>query len=246
MTLTKPAWGRYIDLRPDALAMIRKDYPVVYLPWGALEWHGPHLPLGTNGIIAEAVAELSVQRTGGVLLPTTWWSSAPMLKRYTLTVRNQILQDLWHDLLNRLADEGWRVAVIISGNYGQEQDLSLLDIAEWAMQQYGMLVLALPPLALIDESLLDHAALWESSLLLSLRPMLVDLYALGEGELRTESSSVQGRDPRGAASASLGDTVLNLAVERIVKAVTELVEQGDSAPLYVLYEERRERYKRLS
>lgn len=240
-----PIWGRYADLRPDDLAAIRATHPIVYLPWGALEWHGPHLPLGTNGMIAETVAELAVQRTGGVLLPTTWWSSSVLFKRHTIAVRNTLLQELWRDLISRVAEEGWRVVVIISGNYGQEQDLTLMEMAEWAMEQHEVLVLALPPLALIDESLLDHGALWETSLLLALRPMLVDVYALGDGELGPESSAVQGRDPRGAASASLGDTVLHLAVDRIVKAVCELVENDDPAPLYAFYEERRERYKRI-
>jgi hypothetical protein len=81
-------------------------------------------------------------------------------------------------------------------------------------------------------------------MLLSLYPQLVDLYALGNGELSEEQSAIQGRDPRGAASASLGDTVIRLAVDRVARAVNELIRSGNPAPLYALYEQRREIYNR--
>jgi creatinine amidohydrolase len=244
MSSPTPIWGRYTDLRPKQLAAIRSQIPVVYLPWGALDWHGPHLPLGTDGFVAEAVAEQVVQITGGVLMPTTWWPGAALPRSNTLSVRKHIVHGLWSDLLIRLSEEGWRIVVIVNGHYDQDHEMVLIETAEEAIQEYGLLVLALPPLALIDNSLLDHAALWESSMLLSLYPQLVDLYALGNGELSEEQSAIQGRDPRGAASASLGDTVIRLAVDRVARAVNELIRSGNPAPLYALYEQRREIYNR--
>ncbi|MFM7677266.1 MAG: hypothetical protein ACKO83_00300 [Roseiflexaceae bacterium] len=44
--MSTPRWGRYTDLHPDALAQILAHTPIAVLPWGALEWHGAHLPLG--------------------------------------------------------------------------------------------------------------------------------------------------------------------------------------------------------
>ncbi len=243
MSSSTPVWGRYTELRPAELAAIHTATPIVYMPWGALDWHGPHLPLGTDGLVAEAIAEQLVQRTGGVLLPTTWWPGSAFPRSQTLTVRKQVLHALWSDLFDGLAGNGWRVVVIISGYYNEDHELTLMGAAEEAIQQHGLLVLALPPLALIDESLLDHAGLWETSLLLSLRPDLVDLYALENEADETVQSIIKGRDPRGAASASLGDTVIHLAIERITKAVVELASSGDAAPLHALYEQRREQYR---
>lgn len=71
--MSNPRWGRYTDLHPDALADMLSHTPIAVVPWGALEWHGAHLPLGMDGIAAQYVADHVVQRTGGVLLPMTWW-----------------------------------------------------------------------------------------------------------------------------------------------------------------------------
>lgn len=241
---TTPAWGRYAELRPDQLSAIRSAQPMAYIPWGALDWHGPHLPLGADGLIAEAIAEQLVQRTGGVLFPTTWWPGTVVPHQETLAIRKNVLHDLLGDLFDRLAAAEWRIVVIVSGYYSREHELTLMKAAEQAIKQHGLLVLALPPLALIDDSLLDHAGLWETSMVLSLRPDLVDLYELGDDEAIAVPDAVRGRDPRGAASASLGDTVQHLAVERIIKAIDELRTSGNPAPLHVLYEQRRERYNR--
>lgn len=245
MSAPAPAWGRYIELRPEQLAAIRLAEPMAYIPWGALDWHGPHLPFGVDGLIAEAMAEQLVQRTGGVLFPTTWWPGTVVPHQQTLAIRKNVLYDLLSDLFDRLAAAEWHMVVLMSGYYAREHELALLQAAEEAMVRHGLLVLALPPLALIDDSLLDHAGLWETSLILSLRPDLVDLYALGEDDTLQLSQAVRGRDPRGAASASLGDTVQHLAVERIIKAIEELRTSGDPAPLYALYEQRRERYQHM-
>src|SRR5205814_3621862 len=55
---------------------------VVVLPVGALEAHGPHLPLGTDNVIALAmaragVAQLAAHGVGGVLLPALPYTAAP-------------------------------------------------------------------------------------------------------------------------------------------------------------------------
>jgi creatinine amidohydrolase len=210
------------------------------MPWGALDRHGPHLPLGSDGFVAEAMAEQVARRVGGVLLPTTWWPGAALPRQRTISVRIDVLRELWSDLFDGLAEAGWQVVLLVNGYYTEEHELALMDMAEEAIRQHGLLVLALPPLALIDDSLIDHGALWETSLLLSLCPGLVDLYALGDGELNPMHSTVQGRDPRGAASASLGDTVMHLTIERVVTAINELLTNRDPAPLHVLYEQRRE------
>jgi creatinine amidohydrolase len=243
MSLSTPPWGRYAELHPETLATVRAAAPVAYLPWGALDMHGPHLPLGTDGMIAEEVAARLVQRTGGVLLPTTWWPGAT--QAHNLALSKEVFYGLCRDVFRALAREGWHVLVVVSGYYAPDHELMLMEVAEAAMQRHGILILALPPLALIDESLLDRAALWETSMVLSLYPTLVDLYTLEESDLLIEGGLVSGRDPRGTASASLGDTVLDLAVERIAKAVHGLLHDNDPAPLRALYDQRRERLRNL-
>lgn len=238
-----PAWGRYAELRPDDLARIRAATPVAYLPWGCLEWHGPHLPLGLDGLVAEAMAERAARRTGGVLLPVGHWSAASLPHQASLGISSATLRALLGEIFAGLARSGWRVVVLINGHYGPAHDLLAMELAEDAIARHGLLALAVPPLALADEEMLDHGGLWESSALLACRPELVDLEALGGGQLSPAASGVVGRDPRDTASPSLGVSALNLALERIVTAVADLLARGDPAPLHALYERRRERYQ---
>lgn len=61
---------RFERMRPDEIVAAREQSPLAFLPIGPLEWHGPHLPLGTDPLHAEQVAMGAVRRTGGVVLPT--------------------------------------------------------------------------------------------------------------------------------------------------------------------------------
>ncbi len=236
------AWGRYSELDSHTLADIRAAAPIAYLPWGALEWHGPHLPFGVDGIIAEAVAERTVQRTGGVLLPTSWWPTAALPTHDTLAVRVATLQLLLNDLFEALATAGWLVLVIINGHYTQGHELVLLHAAERALE-HGLRVLPLPPMLLIDETMLDHAALWETSLMLALRPDLVHLDVLGTRPLAPDYSGVVGQDPRGTASAAMGRQALNMAVQFIARAVEGiLAETTTTETLTAFYAQRHDFY----
>ncbi len=62
---------RYEWLRPDELAAERARCPLVFLPVGPLEYHGPHLPLGTDAINAGRTAAEACRAIGrGVVFPT--------------------------------------------------------------------------------------------------------------------------------------------------------------------------------
>ncbi|MCX7028556.1 MAG: creatininase family protein [Spirochaetes bacterium] len=62
---------RYEWLRPDELVAERARCPLVFLPVGPLEYHGPHLPLGVDAINAGRVAREACRALGkGVVYPT--------------------------------------------------------------------------------------------------------------------------------------------------------------------------------
>ena len=60
----------YELMRPDQVVAARAAAPVAYVPVGPLEWHGPHLPLGMDGLHAHEVAVRAARDAGGVVLPT--------------------------------------------------------------------------------------------------------------------------------------------------------------------------------
>jgi creatinine amidohydrolase len=235
-------WGRYAELHPDRLEAIVDAVPVAYVPWGALEWHGPHLPFGLDGFTAEAVAERCVRHTGGVLLPTTWWPITALPHRYSLSIGSDVVQALWDGIFAELARAGFQLVVLLSGHYAQGHELVLMDAAEHAIAEYGLLVLAVPPLALVDEEMLDHAAHWETALLLALRPRLVALHALDAAPLHPSTSAVLGDDPR-LATPGQGESALTLATERLVVGVDALLHHGGPDVLRELYARRRATYQ---
>jgi len=44
-----------------------------YLPVGSLEWHGPHMPFGTDYLTVTHIAEEAARRFGGVVFPPIFW-----------------------------------------------------------------------------------------------------------------------------------------------------------------------------
>lgn len=81
--LAEMTWEEVRDLpRSDAVAV---------LPVGAVEAHGPHLPLGTDVIIAEAMASscarrLSEEGRTAVVLPPLWYTAAGFAGNFPGTV----------------------------------------------------------------------------------------------------------------------------------------------------------------
>lgn len=57
-------------MRPHEVVEARRRAPVAFVPVGPLEWHGPHLPMGTDGLHAHHVSVEVARLTGGVVLPT--------------------------------------------------------------------------------------------------------------------------------------------------------------------------------
>lgn len=65
----------WADLSGPALASVTGDRSIAVVPIGAIEHHGPHLPLRTDALVAEAVATAAVERAAAAgidawLLPT--------------------------------------------------------------------------------------------------------------------------------------------------------------------------------
>jgi creatinine amidohydrolase len=60
----------YERMSPEEVLAARSRAAVAFIPVAPLEWHGPHLPLGTDGFLAHHVGVRAARETGGVVLPT--------------------------------------------------------------------------------------------------------------------------------------------------------------------------------
>jgi len=218
-------WGRAVELLPHQRQHILAHNPVCWLPWAMDTSRADHLPIGSAGLIATAVVERAAQRVGGIVYPTLWHHNA---------VETGVFQRVMTAWLTMVADQGCQVAVITGLAGTVAEDLALIEAAEMALCQHQLLALAVSPLELVDGTMHDRGALWETSLMLALRPDLVDLTRVG-GE--------HEQAVRNVASSSLGQQTLMLAGERLAGAVRDLLEYRNTAALAVLYQQRRERYR---
>lgn len=216
--------ARYAELLPAELEVLLDRRPLALVPWGALEFHGPHLPLGLDGLVAEAFTARLAERTGGVLFPTTWWAVTTLPHRLSVQLPAAVVQALFEALLAQLAEIGFRQVALVSGHYAHPHELLLIGAAARAAER-GLLVLTAPPLALLgDSGLLDHAAQWETSQLLALRPDLVRLERLDAllGDAagsRVAESALLGADPRQSATPAAGERILAEALDAWQRAL---------------------------
>jgi len=64
---------RFDRMVPSQVLARRKAFNLAYLPVGSLEWHGPHMPFGTDYMTVAYLAEESARRFGGVAFPPMYY-----------------------------------------------------------------------------------------------------------------------------------------------------------------------------
>jgi len=207
---------------------------VALLPVGSLEAHGPHLPVGTDVLISEAMAReaarsLVAQGYRAYLLPALAYAPAPFAAEFagTLSVRPATLTALVSDIGRSLADQGVACLAIANSHF-DPANLEALAAARDELGGERRLRLAYPDLTRrrLAERLTEefksgacHAGRFETSMVLAERPDLVHeaaRHALPEVPVSlVEAIRAGKRDFRqaGGADAYFGDPARATAAE---------------------------------
>jgi creatinine amidohydrolase len=199
-------------------------------PWGALEWHSYHAPVGLDGIQAHGQCRALAAATGGVVLPPVY-AGTDTIKPYkgfphTIDHRAETVRALCQEFLEGLADEAFRVIVVVTGHCGGGHVDALRETVEvFAEERDDVGVLLVPSFEPTQETYpSNHAARGETSYQLHFDPDLVDLSLLpADREATLDDDGVWGEDPR-AASAAEGAAMLALFLERTVPTVRQLLD----------------------
>ena len=96
-------------------------YDKAFLPIGATEYHGPHLPYGTDTLTAEAIAEGIARELGdGLVLPpiAVGVSHHHLPWKWTLSLRPDTLMLVIKDIAESLLQHGIEKLVIVSAHDG--------------------------------------------------------------------------------------------------------------------------------
>jgi len=207
-------------MRPGQMEEAARAFPVAYVPFGLIEWHGRHLPLGNDALKAHAILVKCAQQFGGVVYPPVWFH-AGFDQPHLLPVITELFQ--------RLKDTGFRVIMGISGHNIQQQIDMVNQALEPVVEDGTVTGIGLWEMTLsrCEESSSDHAAKWETSNMMFLYPDCVDLGELGTDPINLDMkppSGIGGLDPREHASVEVGRRNVELASEAIGKKAQELLE----------------------
>jgi len=207
-------------MRPGQVEAAARKFPVAYVPFGTIEWHGRHLPLGTDAIKAHGILVKTAERFGGVVYPPVYFHEG--FDRKTLV-------PLVTQLFERLKRSGFRVIMGVSGHNVQGQ-IDMINqalepvVADGTVAGVGLWEITLSK---GPESGTDHAAKWETSDMMFFYPGCVDMAALGTGPLAPNMKppdGIGGLDPRQHASKEAGEKNAELASEAIGKKAIELLQ----------------------
>ncbi len=156
---------------------------LAFLPFGALEEHGPHLPLGTDTIVAVRVARLLAERVDGLLLPAVPYGDTWATAGYpgTVSLSPATVTAVAVDIGRATAGFGVRGLVIVNGDFGNRGPLAAA-VRTLSGEGIGAMVLDYPGLdaaiAQHRQSVplvggMNHAEEIETSMVLAVDPELV-------------------------------------------------------------------------
>lgn len=167
-------------LLADAVWPELADRPLVLVPVGSTEQHGPHLPFDTDTVIAEAVARGAAERLPrAVVAPPLAYGSSGEHQSFpgTSSIGAQALRATLVELVRSMSTWSQRV-LFVNGHGG---NVGALSSAVQQMIDEGHDVAWVP---CATEGVDLHAGLTETSLMLHLRPESVRLDAAEIGDTR--------------------------------------------------------------
>jgi len=215
-------WGQYGSLKPREIEAIRAAAPIAYVPWGALEWHCWHAPVGLDSIKAEGICCALAERTGGVVLPALPLGAHTIKPfkgfKHTIDISTGLVTQLAAEICTQLADEGFRLVILLTGHYPPQQIDALKAGAE---KSEGAVFRVCADREFLQGGSFkaDHAGAYETSYQMRFSPGSVDLSQLPERPLTLDEDGVTGEDPR-EASEEQG----KLQLELLLKNALPLIE----------------------
>ncbi|MCR9174696.1 MAG: creatininase family protein [Alphaproteobacteria bacterium] len=159
---------------------------VAVLPVAAVEQHGPHLPLGTDAILTDAVFDAAASRIGSAVevlrLPTQRIGLSPEHVSFpgTLSLSAEMVISCWTEIGHSIALAGVRRLLILNGHGGQAGPVDIVATrlragADLSVLRCTYFALAGPETALPEREWRFglHGGTLETSLMLHVAPDLV-------------------------------------------------------------------------
>ncbi len=243
----------YAELTPQEFRERIAAAPIAYLPLGTLEWHGEHLPIGSDGLQSYGFFIKLAQRAGGIVLPMLFLGPDRMEevdgkelygmdtlgegmseeKRYknqqlagsAYWVPEETFRTIIEATLKQLKRAGFRI--VVGHGHGPSTGFFNKNTAQWK-EKFGLETFVCWGSEYDRQGMgiqVDHAAMNETSLVMALRPELVQMERLSKDRWPV---GVGGKDPRKFASPELGRKIIELQTERMAKILREALANLDN------------------
>lgn len=244
---------RWERMFPDQLERAFAHRPLLYMPYGMCEPHGPHNTLGLDALKAHALCVEAAQEFGGIVAPPDYWHIheighyAAWARREIGEVERKWLTAVppWVHFKNvcyhvRAADVlGFHAVILLTGHYGPNwRDLkTLVSLLQPRIEArlFGLpdFEANIPGFDQDNESGGDHAGKVETSLLWSLEPSCVDVTRLPEPPLSPADPNgagryfAMGRDAH-LANRRTGDRMVAEEIAFLTRKAAELLADYDA------------------
>jgi len=224
----------------------RKQTSLVILPSGAIEVYGPHLPLGSDILVAQRISELVAERITAIVGPCLEVGDSGGLSSFpgTLVVNPDNLKSVYRDICLSFIKWGFKSILFINSHLGNIAPLN--QLGEELQGNHGVKCGAVAWwqfLPSVSEGILEtkmphgHASEAGTSVLLYLFPEYVDMKLATKVEPLYEDKyrdifkylPFDAYTPNGmigdatAGSAEKGKRLVERAVDRIVHFTREVL-----------------------
>lgn len=110
---------------------------IAIMPIGAVEAHGPHLPLGTDTILAERLSARLAKEVGAFVLPSLPYGQVWSLRNFpgSINISNESLIPFLVDIGKSLYKQGFKTWVMINGHLGNQ--VALKEAARILFDEYS-------------------------------------------------------------------------------------------------------------
>ena len=168
------------EMTPTQFRQAMAEKPVVILATGILEWHGDHLPLGTDALKMRGIAERLASRVGAILLPQNWFGVVGFDEMLgTVTFSKDLVKRILTEFFENLEKMGAKLIVFLTGHYGRFQVETITEAAQEYMAHSKVRIIAQPEYEGTDFSPFpcqpDHGDKYETSMMMVARPELVHM-----------------------------------------------------------------------
>jgi creatinine amidohydrolase len=243
---------KFAEMTFPQLRQVARDRTVVLAPIAACEQHSHHLPTITDTVLVSGVAEGVERRLADqvLLLPTLWLGASSHHLRFGATLSAEVDTHvaLLCDLLTPLLEDGYQRLLVLNGHGGNIDTMHvalrrlqprfhhhiLSSASYWELAGSELAALAEGP-----RKTMGHACEFETSMMLALRPELVQRDAVRDDPPRDDAAlrglfladDMRQRTDHGCvgyperASAEKGRACLAAAVERTLEVVQALLKR---------------------